>query len=45
MAANPMNSNPMIANANRCCRNVGFIVAIDSPRSSATGGSVKLFSP
>jgi len=39
-----MDSIPMMANANRCCRNVGRIVAIDSSRSSAIGCSVKLFS-
>jgi hypothetical protein len=38
-----MDSIAMIANANRCCRNVGSIVAIDSSRSSTIGCSVKLF--
>jgi hypothetical protein len=44
MAANPTDNIPMIANANRCSRNVGRIVAIETSRSSATVCSVKLFS-
>ena len=43
IAANPMDSIPMIANAHRRCRNVGSIVAITSSRSSAAGCSFKLF--
>jgi hypothetical protein len=39
-----MDNIPMIANANRRCRNVGSIVAIASSRSSDASCSLKLFS-